>query len=644
MNEPPGSPGDEAWLDYIDFVDLDDIKSPHLDLAQEVQSEPRPRSEPRPQPSETLDGASTSSSSELDGECWGGILKALNAGKTPPPPSCTAGFVMGRGHLKNKFCPRCTEEGFSIHLSHVRGLTPQLEAAFRNARMQGLWTSAPEVCDIQFRVVNNTSKACGPKLIVFRSPPTSPAHAFWFGPLSAKVGESVEDGRLPMVVSKGTIVPLAELKDDSTRRVKRRQVALIACSEGSEKRAAQSARKSEATESEGKQAPLLQQWYDERSVRARTEPGAPTHVGVAHAVLDPGAPMGASVAFAIPIATHPHVTPPLHIQLPRSVLRPIVIPMLVTSIPSPSLAGAPDAFVDVAATATAAALDGTTAVATATDITKHASANLTRAAQLLVPSRESPPSQLSPPSPPCSPAGRQLRSLNGSQHRFKMHTRMLTAITLIWLVLNPVREFFCDADSCPWYLNAVSPSTPIKRWQRNAALIVLGNLLLVVCYPTESAIDPRGSVLASVIIAMGSFLGACDDFFRYGTIMHVNRACYYTHAVMCLGISLTWLSLSIVAMFPDKSSVCTINPKAKVTWRRLRQTYAIDGAIFIFGDLALYCLGPVPSYPPCSSDLSAGLLRGATTLSLSYALSPAARRRIAAVFSMMDWKGGDLQV
>ena len=103
-----------------------------------------------------MQGAGTST--EQHETCWGGALQH-------DASCCTPGFSPRLGHFKNKLCDVCKERGIVVAASRVRALDDQRTPALDNAHSSGVWSIT---ADNAFRVINNSSKCVGPKLVVFR--------------------------------------------------------------------------------------------------------------------------------------------------------------------------------------------------------------------------------------------------------------------------------------------------------------------------------------------------------------------------------------------------------------------------------------------------------------------------------------------
>ena len=134
---------------------------------------------------------------DVDTGCWGAALNGTSQ-------CCSPGFVIGKGHLKKKFCPNCIEHGFFVDARRVRAIDEASHDEFANARGAGLWTTVRthDQEDHQYRVVNQTHLCRGPRLLVFAGePPHSSAWAPW------AAGDFVVDGFVHLRLGLGTLVP-----------------------------------------------------------------------------------------------------------------------------------------------------------------------------------------------------------------------------------------------------------------------------------------------------------------------------------------------------------------------------------------------------------------------------------------------------
>ena len=278
---------------------------------------------------------------ETDRQCWGMTIKGLGEGQTDS--TCTPGFVLGRGHLKNKFCRRCKIEGFTVPMANMCVLTPAHEESFRNGKSPGIWTPMPGIPSEGFRVINHTAKAGGgSKLILFES--TVTALGLAFSPLPPRIAASIDErGRVPMMVSKGTIVPLAELHEDClTKRVRRLDrgcadsLSRATMCEGTVCPSPPSPKRQSSQESVGK-------------AKAKAQRGPSRGAsGYGTIITAPSSPLSPPVAVALPVLPNPfqarlHPSPlaaaPPSSQLSQPFLEPS--PQLPQPFPGPSLAPPP---------------------------------------------------------------------------------------------------------------------------------------------------------------------------------------------------------------------------------------------------------------------------------------------------------------
>ena len=144
----------------------------------------------------TLTGSELALADVVTG-CWGAALNGTSQ-------CCSPGFVIGKGHLKKKFCPNCVEHGFFVDARRVRAIDEASHDEFANARGAGLWTTVRthDQEDHRYRVVNQTHLCRGPRLLVFDGePPHSSAWAPW------AAGDFVVDGFVHLRLGLGTLVP-----------------------------------------------------------------------------------------------------------------------------------------------------------------------------------------------------------------------------------------------------------------------------------------------------------------------------------------------------------------------------------------------------------------------------------------------------
>ena len=158
--------------------------------------------------------------------CWGAELLLTSA-------HCTPGFVQGRAHFKNHFCPSCRKGPLLVPADRTRALTDQAAAALGGTERstQGFWKLLPSALGEGYmRILNNTVKCRGPKLVCFRGQPPDlpwaempvewlsqdrasvPLHLVYgtlgpLGPLPPPAGDLVDTPSAPLPIV--TAIPLA---------------------------------------------------------------------------------------------------------------------------------------------------------------------------------------------------------------------------------------------------------------------------------------------------------------------------------------------------------------------------------------------------------------------------------------------------
>jgi hypothetical protein len=130
--------------------------------------------------------------------CWGARLQGSR--------NRTCGGTLtkrSKRHFKCKFCLNC-QWTMAIPATRVRPLTDDLRHTLSNRRSFGMWTvSSRAMGAFQYRIVNNTMGCARPALIIFEKEP--PSRIAW-----SEVDPNLVDehGRVPMCVSKGTVIPI----------------------------------------------------------------------------------------------------------------------------------------------------------------------------------------------------------------------------------------------------------------------------------------------------------------------------------------------------------------------------------------------------------------------------------------------------
>ena len=169
--------------------------------------------------------------------CWGSLLGAEH---------CTPGFRIGKSHFKNKarprpalrarrtrtpsnlthhallasqFCSECRAHGIQVSTSRVRAIPEELYTVFINGHGEGFYTPLTghnETARAHFRLVNQTLKCRGPRLVLFRDEPPALTWAQlpdeWLDGFGS-TPDAPSLGARPTMrlrVSKGTLIPAAE--------------------------------------------------------------------------------------------------------------------------------------------------------------------------------------------------------------------------------------------------------------------------------------------------------------------------------------------------------------------------------------------------------------------------------------------------
>ena len=120
---------------------------------------------------------------------------------------CTPGFVPSKAHFQNHFCPACREGTLNAPAARIRVLTTQAMAALAGMERSthDFWKRLPQTLgEGHMRIINNTLKCKGPKLVCFRQePPDLP-----FGEMPLQ-WLSNDQKHVPLRLAYGTICPLS---------------------------------------------------------------------------------------------------------------------------------------------------------------------------------------------------------------------------------------------------------------------------------------------------------------------------------------------------------------------------------------------------------------------------------------------------
>ena len=139
--------------------------------------------------------------------CWGAELLLTSA-------HCTPGFVPSKAHFKNHFCPNCCKGPLPVPADRTRVLTDQVAAAFAGTQAMrsthSFWKIVPPALGGgHMRILNNTVKCRGPKLVCFRGqPPNLPWAEMPVGWLSQ------DRATVPLHLVYGTLGPLLPMAGD----------------------------------------------------------------------------------------------------------------------------------------------------------------------------------------------------------------------------------------------------------------------------------------------------------------------------------------------------------------------------------------------------------------------------------------------
>ena len=96
-----------------------------------------------------------------------------------------------------------------VSSARVRALSGELAKVFVNNHSGGLWTKASSLYhdEVRYRVVNNTNGCLLPVLIIFEEEAPD-----WFDSMDMPKHLQSDDGYMRMCVSKGTLVPMQDLR------------------------------------------------------------------------------------------------------------------------------------------------------------------------------------------------------------------------------------------------------------------------------------------------------------------------------------------------------------------------------------------------------------------------------------------------
>lgn len=146
---------------------------------------------------------------------------------------------------------------------------------------------------------------------------------------------------------------------------------------------------------------------------------------------------------------------------------------------------------------------------------------------------------------------------------------------------------------------------------------VMGTSIVVSIFPGDLA-SPAGRRFTSVAVTLTA-LGAIASIvasFRT-SVAHVNVACTWSHAVLCVALAVIWGATAVASV------------SGTYTWGKMRTLYIADSLSWMTGMLALRALGPPPAYPPWNVPFGIGMARALPTLCIGLTLTSALRHRLA---------------
>ena len=156
--------------------------------------------------------------------CWGGQLKRDTS-------CCTHGFEAKPGHFKAKVCPNCLGEGIEIDVARLRAISESAHALFSNSSSAGLWCRLrQDGIELDFRLINHTTKCVGPWLVILRAPlpPLDDARlGLGWAEMPPAWFPASGSSTVKLVFAKGTFCP----KDAVGRRRSKRQPSTEATTE-----------------------------------------------------------------------------------------------------------------------------------------------------------------------------------------------------------------------------------------------------------------------------------------------------------------------------------------------------------------------------------------------------------------------------
>ena len=135
-----------------------------------------------------------------EADCWGAQL----TGRTS---KCSPGFVLGKGHFKNKFCHACRMNGLAVPAARVR--TVLSNCNLRNELRPGFWSGPSLKQNVvgSFRLINQTADCIGSPLLLTSDESAYPATSTYLDVVPSDIVDA--NNYVNLIVSKGTLVPVS---------------------------------------------------------------------------------------------------------------------------------------------------------------------------------------------------------------------------------------------------------------------------------------------------------------------------------------------------------------------------------------------------------------------------------------------------
>ena len=210
-----------------------------------------------------------------------------------------------------------------------------------------------------------------------------------------------------------------------------------------------------------------------------------------------------------------------------------------------------------------------------------------------------------------------------------MRQRLASRFMRVRLLLCILVSFwFLAADYLPGLsarYNGLRMPPPIAVY---LSVLLIGNLIIAASFPTHlNSQEGRLFVLPVSLVCAISCVNTClVSYFRSdNTALHVNAACRWAHALLCISVILQYFAIWVICL------------RGRLTWRLLRFFYAVEGLLFLSCNCALWLLGDPPVYLPRRTSWRISMFRATAVPLLAASLSPANRHAIATLFNRFGW-------